>query len=72
VGGGDGPRGITEVQGGIPAKLLERSRKRKPRWPGGAAATAAAGGGGGVAAADRGGGRPHEEQEDRWSANSGC
>jgi len=51
-GGGDAGGGdaITEDKGGIPAHLLERSRKRKAALAGGGEA-AAAGGGGGVAAA---------------------
>ncbi len=47
AGGGDG-EAITESKGGVPAHLLERSRKRK---------AAMAGGGGGEAAAASGGGR---------------
>lgn len=46
--GGDGGEAITEDKGGIPAHLLERSRKRK--------AALAGGGGGGEAAAATGGG----------------
>jgi menaquinol-cytochrome c reductase cytochrome b/c subunit len=50
-GGGDG-EAITEDKGGIPAHLLERSRKRKAALAGGGGGEpAAAGGGGGVAAA---------------------
>ncbi len=52
-GGGDG-EAITEDTGGVPAHLLERSRKRKAALAGGGAeapAAAAAGGGGGRAAA---------------------
>ena len=50
AGGGDaGGDAITEDQGGVPAFLLERSRKRK-------AALAGGGGGGGEAAAAAGGG----------------
>jgi menaquinol-cytochrome c reductase cytochrome b/c subunit len=51
-GGGDaGGEAITEDKGGIPAHLLERSRKRKAALAGGGGEAAAAGGGGGVAAA---------------------
>jgi menaquinol-cytochrome c reductase cytochrome b/c subunit len=50
-GGGDGDA-ITEDTGGVPAHLLERSRKRKAALAGGGAeAPAAAAGGGGRAAA---------------------
>ncbi len=49
-GGGDGGEEITESVGGIPAHLLERSRKRK-------AALAGGGGGGEPAAAAAGGAR---------------
>jgi hypothetical protein len=52
-GGGDG-EAITEDTGGVPAHLLERSRKRKAALAGGGAeapAAAAAGGAGGRAAA---------------------
>jgi menaquinol-cytochrome c reductase cytochrome b/c subunit len=48
-GGGDGGEAITEDKGGIPAHLLERSRKRK--------AALAGGGGGEPAAAAAGGAR---------------
>jgi menaquinol-cytochrome c reductase cytochrome b/c subunit len=54
AGGGDagGGEAITEDKGGIPAHLLERSRKRKAALAGGGGGEpAAAGGGGGVAAA---------------------
>jgi menaquinol-cytochrome c reductase cytochrome b/c subunit len=52
-GGGDaGGEAITEDKGGIPAHLLERSRKRKAALAGGGGGgEAAAAGGGGVAAA---------------------
>jgi hypothetical protein len=49
AGGDDGGEAITEDKGGIPAHLLERSRKRK--------AALAGGGGGEAAAAGAGGGR---------------
>jgi hypothetical protein len=51
---GDGGDAITEDQGGVPAHLLERSRKRKAALAGGGdggAPAAAAAGGGGVATA---------------------
>ncbi len=48
AGGGDA---ITEDKGGIPAHLLERSRKRKAALAGGGGEAAAAGGGGVAAAA---------------------
>src|SRR5438552_9937678 len=53
-GGGDGGEEITESVGGIPAHLLERSRKRKAALAGGGGgepAAAAAGGGARAAAA---------------------
>ncbi len=46
--GGDG-EAITEDKGGIPAHLLERSRKRKAALAGGGGGEAAAAGGGGAA-----------------------
>jgi len=57
-GGGDGGEEITESVGGIPAHLLERSRKRKAALAGGGGgepAAAAAGGGARAAAATPGG-----------------
>jgi menaquinol-cytochrome c reductase cytochrome b/c subunit len=45
VGAGDGGDAITEDKGGIPAHLLERSRKRKAALAGGGGGDAAAGGG---------------------------
>jgi menaquinol-cytochrome c reductase cytochrome b/c subunit len=49
--GGDGGEAITEDKGGIPAHLLERSRKRKAALAGGGGGEAAAAGGGRAAAA---------------------
>jgi len=51
AGGGDAGEVITEDKGGIPAHLLERSRKRKAALAGGEAAPAAAGAGGRTATA---------------------
>ena len=50
AGGGDG-EAITEDQGGIPAHLLERSRKRKAALAGGGGGEPAAAGAGGARAA---------------------
>ena len=73
-GGGDGGEAITEDKGGIPAHLLERSRKRK---------AALAGGGGGEPAAAGAGRRhaprrrprsrpPRRRAADRAVTRSGC
>jgi hypothetical protein len=51
AGGGDGGEAITEDKGGIPAHLLERSRKRKAALAGGGGGEPAAAGAGGARAA---------------------